>query len=239
MLRRIFWLFVIGLGACTKAPEPPKGFVLVGATVLDGTGAGPRQGNVRVEGDTIVGIEEGEPPSGYEVIDASGFTLAPGVIDTHSHGDDELFENRDALAAVSQGITTLVVGQDGGSQYPLADFWKKLEATPVAVNIASYAGHGTIREKVMGDDFRRAARPEEIEKMRILLVDEMTSGALGLGAGLEYDPGIYSERAELVTLAREAAAWGGRYISHLRSEDRFFWDAVDEIIAIGREAKLP
>jgi N-acyl-D-amino-acid deacylase len=194
---------------------------------------------VRVEGDAIVGVEEGEPPEGYEVIDASGFTLVPGFIDPHSHGDDELFEHRDALAAVSQGITTIVVGQDGGSPFPLAGFFQDLETTPVAVNVASYAGHGTLRAKVMGEDFRRAANDEEIEKMRQLLIEEMKAGALGLGTGLEYDPGIYSERSEVVTLAREAASWGGRYISHLRSEDRYYWDAVDEILTIGREAQLP
>jgi N-acyl-D-amino-acid deacylase len=230
----------LGVGACAPPqPETPKGFVLVKASVLDGTGAAARGINVRVEGDTIVGVEEGEPPAGYDVIDASGFTLAPGFIDSHSHGDGELFENRDALAAVNQGITTIVVGQDGGSPYPLAEFWKKLEANPVAVNVASYAGHGILRKTVMGEDFRRAATAEEVEKMRLLLVEEMKAGALGLGAGLEYDPGIYSERSEMIALAREAASWGGRYISHLRSEDRYFWDAVDEIIAIGREAKLP
>jgi N-acyl-D-amino-acid deacylase len=213
--------------------------VLVKAAVLDGSGSDPRVVNVRVEGDTIVGVEEGEPPEGYEVIDASGFTLTPGFIDPHSHGDDELFEHRDALAAVSQGITTIVVGQDGGAPFPLAQFFQQLETTPVAVNVASYAGHGTLREKVMGEDFRRAATDEEIEKMRQLLIEEMKAGALGLGTGLEYDPGIYSERSEVVALAREAASWGGRYISHLRSEDRYYWDAVDEILAIGREARLP
>ncbi len=240
MLRRMLVVLTLGLGACSPpAPETPRGFVLVKASVLDGTGAEARMVNVRVEGDTIVGVEEGEPPAGYEVIDASGFTLAPGFIDTHSHGDGDLFENRDALAAVNQGITTIVVGQDGGSPYPLADFWKKLEANPVALNVAAYAGHGTLRETVMGEDFRRAATEEEIEKMRLLLIEEMKAGALGLGAGLEYDPGIYSERSEMIALAREAASWGGRYISHMRSEDRYFWDAIDEIIAIGREAKLP
>ena len=75
--------------------------------------------------------------------------------------------------------------------------------------------------------------------MRELLEQEMRAGALGLSSGLEYDPGIFSARSEVVDLARVAAAAGGRYISHVRSEDRYFWDAIDEIIAIGREAKLP
>jgi N-acyl-D-amino-acid deacylase len=240
MPRRMLFFLALAVGACAPTPpEAPRGFVLVKASVLDGTGSDARSVNVRVEGDTIVGVEEGEPPEGYEVIDASGFTLVPGFIDPHSHGDDDLFEHRDALAAVSQGITTLVVGQDGGSPFPLSEFFQRLDSTPAAVNVACYAGHGTLRERVMGEDFRRAATGEEIEKMRQLLIEEMKAGALGLGAGLEYDPGIYSERAEVVTLAREAASWGGRYISHLRSEDRYFWDAVDEILAIGREARLP
>jgi N-acyl-D-amino-acid deacylase len=92
---------------------------------------------------------------------------------------------------------------------------------------------------VMKDDFRRPATGAEVERMRGLLREELRAGALGLSTGLEYDPGIYSARAEVLALARESAAAGGRYISHVRSEDRTFWDAVDELIAIGREARLP
>jgi N-acyl-D-amino-acid deacylase len=91
----------------------------------------------------------------------------------------------------------------------------------------------------MGEDFRRVARPDELARMRVLLERELKAGALGLSTGLEYDPGIFSARSEVVDLAKVAAAAGGRYISHIRSEDRDFWDAIDEIVAIGREAKLP
>lgn len=194
--------------------------------------------NVRVEGDTIVAVDE-EPPPGIEIIDAGGLTLAPGFIDTHSHGDADLLRHRDALAAVSQGITTIVGGQDGGSPYPIGEYFDELEATPAAVNFAAYVGHGRLRREVMGDDFRRPATDDEIESMRALLSEEMKAGALGLGTGLEYDPGIYSETSEVVALARESASWGGRYVSHIRSEDYAFWEAVDEIITIGREAKIP
>ena len=237
-----FVLVLLATAACGptgKAPEPTSGFVIVGASVLDGSGGGAREVNVRVEGDTIVAVDASEPPPGYEVLDAGGLTLAPGFIDTHSHGDSEIAGHRNAEAAVSQGITTIVGGQDGGSVYPLADFFARLEQSPAAINIASFAGHGTLRERVLGDDFRRPATDEEIEAMRQLLIEEMKAGALGLGTGLEYDPGIYSETREVIALSREAASWGGRYISHLRSEDRYFWKAVDEIIEIGREAKLP
>lgn len=213
--------------------------VIKGATVLDGTGSRGRKANVRIEGDRIVSVGKAAAPPGADVVDGAGLALAPGFIDTHSHGDDQIFDHGDALAATSQGITTLVVGQDGGSYLPLARFFRRLERRPPAINVASYAGHGTLRERVMGDDFRRHATPEEIESMKRLLEKEMRAGAIGLSSGLEYDPGIYSAPEEVIELARVAAAHGGRYISHIRSEDRYFWKAIDEIIEIGRVAKLP
>jgi N-acyl-D-amino-acid deacylase len=165
--------------------------------------------------------------------------LAPGFIDTHSHHDGRLTSMGDALAAVSQGITTIIAGQDGGSPLPLADFYAELEATPVAVNVAAYAGHNALRSAVMGEDFRREATSEEVDAMRALLRRELDAGALGLSTGLEYDPGIYSATTEVVALAREAAALGGRYISHMRSEDRAFFEALEELLHIGRETGIP
>jgi N-acyl-D-amino-acid deacylase len=213
--------------------------LIVNAVVIDGTGAPRRPAAVRVSGDRIAEVGALSPALGDTVVDAKGLVLAPGFIDTHSHGDRGLFEHADALAAVSQGISTIVVGQDGGSPWPLADFFGRLDRQPAAINVASYAGHGRIRGNVMGEDFRRPARPEEVARMRDLLAQEMKAGALGLSSGLEYDPGIFSARSEVLDLARVAAAAGGRYISHIRSEDRNFWDAIDEIVTIGREAKLP
>jgi CubicO group peptidase (beta-lactamase class C family)/imidazolonepropionase-like amidohydrolase len=210
-----------------------------GARVIDGTGARGRVADVRVRGDRVVELGALNAGEGEHVIDASGLVLAPGFIDTHSHAGREIFDQPDALGAVSQGITTIIEGQDGGSIFPLSEFFGRLDAAPTAVNVASYAGHGTIRRRVMGDDFRRHATSAEVERMRALLQAELAAGALGLSTGLEYDPGIYSATEEVVTLARETAAAGGRYISHVRSEDREFWQAIDEIIHIGREAQLP
>src|SRR5262249_3747392 len=150
-----------------------------------------------------------------------------------------LAKDRTAFAAVSQGITTIVSGQDGDSDFPLASFFAALEAAPPAINVASYVGHGTLRERVMGADFKRSASEDEIIALSALLRREMGSGALGASTGLEYDPGIYSTTEELITLAKEASRVGGRYISHLRSEDRTLFQAVDEIIRIGQEARLP
>jgi N-acyl-D-amino-acid deacylase len=231
------------LGGTTSQAQPPAArgasTLIVNAVLIDGTGAARRPGAVRLRGGQIAETGHLKPASGETVIDAKGLALSPGFIDTHSHGDRGLFEHRDARAATSQGITTIVAGQDGGSPWPLADFFARLQREPAAVNVASYVGHGRIRREVMGEDFRRAATPDEVARMRALLEGEMKAGALGLSTGLEYDPGIYSARSEVVDLARVAGAAGGRYISHIRSEDRQFWDAIDEILAIGREAKLP
>ena len=214
-------------------------FVIVGARVVDGTGAPARTASVRIRDGVIVDVGALEPAVGEQVVDAGGLVLAPGFIDTHSHHDRGLIAHPEAMAVVSQGITTIVAGQDGGSRFPLADFFRQLEEGPAAVNVASYVGHGTLRRRVMGDDFRRTANEAEIEAMRALLRDELATGALGLSSGLEYDPGIYATTEEVIALARETARAGGRYISHIRSEDRSLWDAVEEIIHIGREAELP
>ena len=209
------------------------------ATVVDGTGRDRFEADVRLEGDRIVEIGELRAKDDEPVIDASGLVLAPGFIDTHSHVDYDITDHRDAVADISQGITTVITGQCCGSQLPLEEFFTGLEKERPAVNIASFAGHGTIRDKVMGDDFKRPASAEEIESMRTLLTEDLDAGALGLSTGLEYDPGIYSTTDEVVELAKVVASHGGRYVSHIRSEDRRFWDAVDETVEIGRQAQLP
>jgi N-acyl-D-amino-acid deacylase len=209
------------------------------ATVVDGTGSAAVVADVAVRGGRIAAIGTIEPAHGERTYEARGLVLAPGFIDPHSHHDDGLREHPAALAAVSQGITTVVVGVDGESELPLADWFANLERTPVALNVASFAGHGALRRAAMGSDYRRTARPEEIDRMRALLALDMHAGALGLSTGLEYDPGIYANTAELVQLARVAARKGGIYASHMRSEDIAIDAALDEVAAIAREARIP
>jgi len=139
---------------------------------------------------------------------------------------------------VSQGITTIVVGQDGGGMN-LRALFARLDTQPAAVNVASYAGHGSIRGAVLGAKYERRATAPELARMEQLLREEMQAGALGLSTGLEYDPGIYASEAEVLALAKVAGAAGGRYISHMRSEDRDFWPALTEIITIGRVNRKP
>jgi len=231
------------LSACDEPAPLPSAHVssrlISNVIVIDGTGAPRQSGAVRIDSGRIVEVGDLEALPGETVVDGGGLVLAPGFIDTHSHADEHLFEQPGALAAVSQGITTAVIGQDGESPFPLLDFRFRLIGQPVAINVAAYSGHNTLREQVMGDDYRRAATETETYEMTRLLQQDLEAGALGLAAGLEYDPGIYSQTQEVAALARVAAASGGRYISHVRSEDRWFEAALDEIIAIGEVAQIP
>lgn len=239
--------------AATIAPAQSVSTTLIrNAMLMDGRGTPARRGDVRISGDHIVGIGTLEPLLSDRIVEARGLALAPGFIDTHSHHDRGLVarngrggtaaangvDPRAALAMVSQGVTTIVIGQDGGGS-GLAELFASIEKQPPAVNIASYVGHGAIRSKVLGPDFKRAATPDEIDRMKALVRDDMNAGALGLSSGLEYDPGIYSSPDEVIALAKVAGDMGGRYISHMRSEDRWFWSALDELINIGRVNHMP
>jgi N-acyl-D-amino-acid deacylase len=242
--RCALWCAVALTGACTPTPPPDatsraSGLIITNAMVIDGTGAPGRRVSVRVVGDRVAAIGNIEPQPADSVIDAGGLVLAPGFIDTHTHADGGLDDRPDALAVVSQGITTVIGGQDGGSPLPLSAYFAGLEKQPAAVNVGMYVGHGSVRDSVMGADFTRRATPAEVARMSAIVENEMKAGAIGLSTGLEYDPGIYSDRAEVIELAKISARHGGRYISHIRSEDFAFWQAIDEIITIGREAKLP
>lgn len=236
------WALAAGSAATAMlfaAPSHAESWLIRDALIIDGTGAAGQTGSVRVEDDRIVAVGALQARPGEKVIEAAGLVLAPGFIDTHAHYDFDFDNHPHVLGATSQGITTIIVGQDGFSNYPLATFHAGLRARPVAVNIASYAGHNSIRAAVMGEDYRRTANADEKAKMERALRDEMANGALGLSTGLEYDPGIHSDYAEVRDLAATAASLGGRYISHIRSEDRHLEPAIDEIIRIGRDTGMP
>lgn len=208
--------------------------------VIDGSGNKSFSGGVRIKAGKIAEVGVLDPLPGETIIDGRGQVLAPGFIDTHSHHDWDYESDTGVLPAVSQGITTIIIGQDGGGQFPLADYFPKLEKAPATVNVGSFAGHNTLRHAVLGnEDFRRIATPEEVTKMASLLRKELDAGALGLSTGLEYDPGIFSNTEEVLALAKVAAHAGGRYISHMRSEDIDLESAIEELLYIGREAKIP
>ena len=195
------------------------------------------RGDVLVEGSriTAIGAALSAAARGSLVVDATDRIVMPGFIDTHSHHDRSLTTAPDALAMVSQGITTIVVGQDGGGQ-KLAELFARLDRAPASVNVAAFAGHGPLREQVMGADTARVATPAEVERMKPLLQAELDAGALGLSTGLEYDPGIYSDPSEVLALAQVAGAAGGRprsVAARIVAKQEFagYWEyVVDEAI---------
>ena len=217
--------------------------VILGATLIDGSGRAPiRDSAVVIRGDSIVAAgRRGQVkiPSDARVIDARGMVVAPGFIDAHNHSDRGFTTDPSAASQVSQGITTVVIGQDGGSPFPVGEYLAGLEKNPIALNVLTFVGHATLRSRVMGDDTTRRATPDEIEKMRQMVEQAMRDGAVGLSTGLEYETGKPASTEEVITLAQAASAFGGMYISHIRDEADKTFEALNEAIRIGREAHLP
>jgi N-acyl-D-amino-acid deacylase len=214
-------------------------FVILNARIADGTGQPLRAGGVRVEGGGITAVGRVKPRKGETVVEAGNLVLAPGFIDTHNHSDRGIANEPLAVTQISQGLTTLLLGQDGGSMWPIGEYLEERSKNPPAVNVMTMVGHATLRRRVMGDDFRRTARPEEIAAMEKLVEQGMKEGAAGLSSGLEYEVGSYAATEEVIALARVAARFGGFYISHTRDEADKSFDSMREVIRIGREAKIP
>ena len=217
---------------------PAQTLRISNVNIYDGNGGQPYKGEVRISGDKIVAVgAKLAAEKGEAVHDGNGMALAPGFFDMHSHADRGILEQSHDNV-VRQGITTVLVGQDGDSEYPLKDFFAKLDGK-LQMNLASMAGHATLREQVMGKDLFRAATPEEIDKMFTLMHYEMQAGAMGLSTGLEYEEAHFATTDEVVKLAQMAAGHGGFYISHVRDEGNDVFKSFDEIIEIGKRAKLP
>jgi len=226
-------------GASGRTAAGAKSRVIVGATVVDGGGRKAFVANVRIVGDRIANVGKFVTTADEEIVQAPGLYIAPGFIDIHNHSETALISDPSVISQVSQGITTLAVGPDGGSPWPIADYLAKLAAHPAAVNVLAFVGHATVRQLVMGKDYNRAATETEIAEMAKLVERGMREGAVGLSTGLEYDVGHPSTTDEVIILARVAARFRGLYMSHIRDEADDVLAALTEAIAIGREAGLP
>ena len=224
-----------------KRTETPV--AIVGATLIDGSGGPPFNNSVVIiQGDSIVKVGNQTSvkiPRDARTIDGRGLVIAPGFIDTHNHSDRGLSEDPTAVTQISQGITTISIGQDGGSPFPIGEYFANLERNRVALNVLTFVGHATVRAKVMGDDTNRHATPAEIVKMKALVEQGMRDGAFGLSTGLEYEVGKPATTEEIIELARVAGSFGGIYISHMRDEADKSFESFAELIRISREARLP
>ena len=243
--------FFVFLSFCTS-DRPQQAFVsspdsevvaISGATLLDGSGQPPVKNSlVLIKGDSIMEVGKVgrlKIPFGARLIDARGLVLAPGFIDTHSHSDRGLDADPAASSQVSQGITTVAVGQDGGSEFPIGAFLSKLDGSPAALNVLTFVGHATVRSKAMGEDTSRTATQPEIDQMKSLVEQAMQEGAFGLSSGLEYETGKPATTEEVSSLAQVAGRHGGIYISHIRDEADKTLEALAEAIQIGRTGRLP
>ena len=217
--------------------------LLLGGNVVDGTGAPAKVANIGIVGDRIVSVDAAADAEADTTVDATGLLVAPGFIDPHTHAlvdllDDDANEN---AAFLMQGVTTVIVGNDGGGIPDLQASLEIMRRQGVGTNVAFFAGHNDIRKMAMGLE-NRPATAEELEAMKATVETQMEAGALGLSTGLYYTPGSYSPTEEVIELAKVAARYGGVYDSHLRDESSYsigLLGAVEEAITIGEEAGLP
>jgi len=246
----------------SSSPGPADFDIIIkDGTVYDGSGAEPKQADVAIRGDRIVGIGDFKAAKAKAVIDAQGLAVAPGFINMLSWSTVSLIHDGRSQSEIRQGVTTEIMGE-GESMGPvndrvredmirqqidikydikwntLAEYLQYLEKRGVSCNVASFIGATTIREYVIGFEDKQPT-PEQLDQMRELVRKEMEAGALGIGTSLIYPPAFYAKTEELIELCKVAAKYQGKYISHMRSEGSRLLEALDELIRISREAKIP
>jgi N-acyl-D-aspartate/D-glutamate deacylase len=233
-----------------------------GASVLDGSGSAAELADVAVRGGRIVAIGASLACNPSTVIDGDGMVLAPGFIDVHTHDDISVIRNPKMLPKLSQGVTTVIVGNCGISAAPVelsgglpepmnllgtpADFCYPTFASYVAaineaqpaVNVCALVGHTALRNNHM-DRLDRAATGAEVERMRAQLCEALAAGALGLSSGLAYLSANAATKEEVAALARPLTLAGAVYATHMRSEAEAILDAMQEAFEIGRLSKVP
>jgi N-acyl-D-amino-acid deacylase len=219
--------------------------ILRGGTVFDGRGSPGRVADVAVRAGKIAAVAPRIRSRGTEEIDVRGLAVAPGFIDIHSHADGSLFEDPLVESVIRQGVTTVVVGQDGSSRVPtrtgetsFTRLFRRIEALPCSVNLATMVGLGTLRRIVVGLD-DRPATPAELARMRAMVETALRTGACGASTGLEYPPGAFASKGELIALCRPLARRKLPYATHMRNEDDSVLVAIDEATAIARGAGCP
>jgi N-acyl-D-amino-acid deacylase len=237
------------------APDPADGYEVIvrEGVVHDGGGGEPIEADVGIAGGRIVAVGPRLQASrSTRELDARGLAVAPGFVDIHSHADGSMFLDPRMESVVRQGITTVVVGQDGFSRFPataptaadgddgpryvrLRDLFAAVDALRPAANVASMVGLGAVRALVVGEA-DRPATADELARMTAHVRDALADGACGASSGLEYNPGAFATRDELTALCRPLAGTGLPYATHMRNEDDRVVEALEEAIAIARGA---
>ncbi len=229
---------VLGVGA---APVPQVDLLIRGGTVYSGSDA-PFTGDVAVTEVRVQAVGRRLELRARRVIDAKGMIVAPGFIDPHTHVGEQL-KSEDPRARLvpgflMQGVTTAVIGSDGGGSPDMAAVFRH---KPVGINYAAHVGFGAVREAVIGE-VDRPPTEAELARMKAMVAHAMCAGAIGLSSGLFYAPQSFAKTEEVAALAAEAGKRGGIYDSHIRDESSYgigLAAAIDEAIAIGRLGSVP
>ncbi len=220
--------------------------ILRGGVVVDGSGRPRFQADLAITGDRITQIGLRLAARAAREIDCRELIVAPGFVDVHSHGDGTMFDDPQMESVVRQGVTSIIVGADGSSRAParredgegsatVRTVLDRIDALRPGANVGTLVGLGTVRSVVVGGD-DRPATPAEMARMVALVEQALVEGALGASSGLEYTPGAFASRDELIALCTPLAARYLAYHTHLRNEDDRLLDAIDESIAVARGA---
>jgi N-acyl-D-amino-acid deacylase len=231
-------LLLILFAATAHAADAPYDLVLRNARIVDGTGSPWFRGEIAIRGDTIVEVAPNVSGRTSRSIDVRGNVVSPGFVDVHTHAIRGIFEVPTADNYIRQGVTTILEGPDGSSPVPLKSFLDKLEALQKSINIGSFVGQGSVRERVVGLA-DRAATVDEIAKMKAIVRQAMQDGAFGLSTGLFYVPGKFTPLSEVIELQKEVSPYRGLHTSHMRDEASKILDSVRETIAIGEQGGVP
>ena len=231
-------LLAVALAADPKAPD--ANVVIRGATIHDGSGGKPVIGDIHIQGDRIVAVGVVGKVEGAKEIAGKDLVVCPGFIDLHTHCDSGVQDNKTKANKnyVTQGCTTVVTGNCGSGPVDVAAYFAKLDKQGIGTNVIHLATHNSIREQVMKNENRKPSAAEQ-KKMESLVDRAMADGAWGLSTGLIYNPGTYSETAEIIGLAKAAHQHGGIYASHIRDEGSGLLTAIEEAIRIGTESGCP
>ncbi len=236
--------FGLAGGSASRGQQPAASFdydlLIRNGVVFDGSGGPAKALDVAIKGDTIVKVAQSIKGRASIIIDARDRIISPGFIDLHTHVDEGMYfrENRSCLNYLLQGVTTVVVGQCGGSAWPVfekaADLIKMWSEEGIGPNAALLVGHGQVRQIVMGMDNREPAAAE-LDKMKALVKEAMEQGASGISTGLIYVPGSFSKTDEVIELVKVVAPYKGIYHTHMRNEREKLLEAIKEAIEISEK----